>query len=118
MKESKEELLNQANRDTIFFFLLIVQSMISFYILGEKKKSILGIPSIDNNTANKLYRYNRRLNFIICIYFFLNALYSYQNVNNEREKEQDKYLILATLFILIGSYFYLPLGNSNLIIEN
>ena len=49
---------------------------------------------------------------------FLNAMYSYQNATTEEEKEQEKYLVAATFFILLGALLYLPLGNSNLIIEN
>ena len=74
--------------------------------------------SISNEKANKIYYYNRRLNFIIAIYFFLNAYYSYQNATTEEEKKQEGLLTLATFFILIGAALYLPLGNSNLIIEN
>ena len=118
MNNNKEKLLNQVNLDIIFFFLSGIQSIVSFYIITEKKKSILHIRSIDNNTANKIYYYNRRLNFIICLYFFINAYYSYQNATTEKEKKQSELLVVATFFILIGSIFYLPLGNSNLIIEN
>jgi len=116
MKQNKEELLKQVNIDIIFFFLLIVQGLISFYIINEKKKSILHIPCINNENANKIYKYNRRLNFIICIYFFLNALNNYQSANNENKKGATL-LLIATSFILIGSAAYLPLGNSNIIIE-
>ena len=55
MKKDKQELLNQVNRDIIFFFLLVVSAGISFYVINEKKKSILGIDCIDNDSANKLY---------------------------------------------------------------
>ena len=41
-----------------------------------------------------------------------------QNATTEEEKEQEKYLVAATFFILLGALLYLPLGNSNLIIEN
>ena len=74
--------------------------------------------SISNEKANKIYYYNRRLNLVIAVYFFLNAMYSYQNATTEEEKEQEKYLVAATFFILLGALLYLPLGNSNLIIEN
>ena len=76
------------------------------------------IPSINNNIANNIYKNNRRLNFIISLYFFLNAYYSYQNAQTEEERNQEELLTAATFFILIGSFLYLPLGNSNLIIEN
>lgn len=118
MNNDKDELLKQVNIDIIFFFLASFRAITSFYLINEKKKSILNIPSISNEKANKIYYYNRRLNLIIAIYFFLNAMYSYQNATTEEEKEQEKYLVVATFFILLGAILYLPLGNSNLIIEN
>ena len=110
MNNDKDELLKQVNIDIIFFFLLVVKAIISFYLIN--------IPSISNEKANKIYYYNRRLNLVIAVYFFLNAMYSYQNATTEEEKEQEKYLVAATFFILLGALLYLPLGNSNLIIEN
>jgi len=116
MNEKKQELLNQVNRDIIFFFLLVITSITNFYVINEKKKSILGIDCIDNDTANKLYYYTRRLSVIIAIYFLINAYISY-NKKEDEDTKQEKLLIYATLFNLIGSLFYLPLGNSNVIIE-
>lgn len=118
MKNTNEKLLKEINIDIIFFFLTAIKAGVSFYLINEKKKSALNIESINNTTANKIYYYNRRLNFIIAIYFFLNAYYSYQNATTEEEKKQEGLLTLATFFILIGAALYLPLGNSNLIIEN
>ncbi len=118
MNTDKEKLLQQINIDIVFFFLTIIESLVSFYLITEKKKSVFHGNSINNNTANNIYKYNRRLNLIICIYFFLNAYISYQNATNEEERHQEGLLVIATLFALIGSIFYLPLGNSNLIIEN
>jgi len=117
MNKDKEKLLNQVNRDIIFFFLLIVTAMVSFYVINEKKKSILGIDCIDNDTANKLYYYNRRLSVIISIYFLINAYNNYVTDENSDNQSQDELLILATFFNLLGALFYLPLGNSNVIIE-
>ena len=115
---NNEKIEKKINIDIIFFFLSIVASLTSFYIINEKKKSIKHIKCIDNKTANKIYKYNRRLNFIICIYFFLNAYYSYKSIPEGKDKSQEELLLTATFFALIGSAFYLPLGNSNLIIEN
>ena len=117
MSKDKKELLDQVNKDIIFFFLLLVSSGINFYVINEKKKSILGIDCIDNNTANKLYYYNRRLAVIIAIYFLFNAYNNYITDENPENINQDKFLLLATTFNLIGSLFYLPLGNSNVIID-
>ncbi len=52
---NNKDLLKEVNIDIVFFFLIIVKSLISFYIITEKKKSILNIPSITNKEANKLY---------------------------------------------------------------
>ena len=117
MNNDKDELLKQVNIVIIFFFLLVVKAIISFYLINEKKKSILNIPSISNEKANKIYYYNRRLNVIIAIYFFINAYQNYQN-SDPNNNIGEKYLVAATFFILIGALLYLPLGNSNLIIEN
>ena len=57
MNNDKDELLKQVNIDIIFFFLLVVKAIISFYLINEKKKSILHIPSISNEKANKIYYY-------------------------------------------------------------
>lgn len=114
---NKADLLNQVNRDIIFFFLLIVTAMVSFYVINEKKKSILGIDCINNDTANKLYYYNRRLSVIISIYFLLNAYNNYVTNENPENTSQDELLLLATFFNLLGALAYLPLGNSNVIIE-
>ena len=118
MNSNKDELLKKVNIDIIFFFLATIASITSLSIIIEKKKSILGIKCIDNNTANKVYKYNRRLFFIIAIYFFLNAYYSYKEEENLGDKKQEELLVIATFFLLLGAAFYLPLGNSNLIIEN
>ena len=110
--------LNKVNNDIIFFFLAILVAVISFYLINEKKKSILNIKCISNKTANKIYYYNRRLFLIVCLYFFINAYNSYKEANTEKDKKQITLLVIATFFTLIGSICYLPLGNSNLIIEN
>ena len=117
MNEDREKLLKQVNIDIIFFFLLLVTAGINFYVINEKKKSILGIDCIDNDTANKLYYYNRRLSVIIAIYFLINAYNNYVTDENPDNINQDKFLLFATIFNLVGSLFYLPLGNSNVIID-
>jgi len=118
MNNDREELLKQANIDTNFFFLTVVAALISLYLITEKKKSILNIDCISNEEANIIYKYNRILKFIIAGYFFINAYYSNKNIKNEEDKKQSDLLVTATFFLLIGAALYLPLGNSNLIIEN
>ncbi|MBQ8193159.1 MAG: hypothetical protein IJZ46_03710 [Bacilli bacterium] len=118
MNNDREKLLKQANLDIIFFFLTVVAALVSFYLINEKKKSILNIDCITNKQANKIYRYNRILKFIIAGYFFLNAYYSYKEREEFSDNQQEELLVAATFFLLIGALLYLPLGNSNLIIEN
>ncbi len=103
---NNKDLLKEVNIDIVFFsFLIIVKSLISFYIINrKKKKSILNIPSITNKEANKLYYYNRRLNVIIAIYFFINAYNNYQD-SDPNDNTGERYLLAATFFILIGSLF-------------
>lgn len=118
MDSDKEKLLKQVNIDIIFFFLATVAAIVAFYLITEKKKSILNINSISNQKANEIYLYNRILKFIIAGYFFLNAYYSYKEKENLADTKQEELLVVATFFLLIGAALYLPLGNSNLIIEN
>ena len=118
MNNDKDKLLKQVDIDTLFFFLTLIASLISLYLINEKKKSILNIDCITNEKANEIYKYNRILKFIIAGYFFLNAYYSNKNTKDIENKKQTELLVIATLFLLIGSALYLPLGNSNLIIEN
>lgn len=118
MNTDREKLLKQVNLDIIFFFLLVVTAGVSFYVINEKKKSILQKDCIDNNTANRLYYYNRRLSVIIAIYFLLNAYISYKEKKGTKDTRQEELLIIATFFNLLGALAYLPLGNSNIIIEN
>ena len=43
---------------------------------------------------------------------------SYKEKENLADTKQEKLLVAATFFLLVGAALYLPLGNSNLIIEN
>ena len=68
MNNDKNELLKQVNIDIIFFFLLVVKAIISFYLINEKKKSILNIPSISNEKAVFLLLLIRSITFMLFIY--------------------------------------------------
>lgn len=118
MNSDHEKLLKQVNIDIIFFFLTIVDALISFYLINEKKKSLFKKNDISKEQADTIYKYNRRLNVIICIYFFINAYYSYKEEEDIASKNQELLLLIASFFALISSLIYLPLGNSNVIIEN
>jgi len=112
------KLLKQVNIDIIFFSISLAISITSFYLINEKKKSILNIDCISNDKANDIYKVSRKVYVIVCIYFFINAYNNYKNVKEKEDKKQATLLLIATSFILVGALFYLPLGNSNLIIEN
>lgn len=118
MDDKHEELVKQVNLDIIFFFLTVVDAIISFYLINEKKKSIYKRNSISKEEADTIYRYSRILNLIICIYFLINAYYSYATEEDLTNKKQNELLLAAAFFAFISSLLYLPLGNSNIIIEN
>jgi len=123
MDEEKNKLLNQVNTDIIFFSLSLIAGIISLYIINEKKKSILKKKCISNSNANKIYKANRFLLFLISFYFLSNSYYYYKKIQNdkditEEDYNQAKFLFIANIFSFISAIIYLPLGNSNLIIEN
>ena len=113
--------LKQVNADIIFFFLSVVTSFTSFFIINEKKKSILNIPHLNARNANSLYRKNRLLIVIVALYFFLNAYYSLkrdlQKGNDDGVIHDDILLLISTGLSFIAALAYLPLGNSNVIIK-
>ncbi len=118
MNTDRQKILDQINLDIIFIFLEVIAAMVSFYLINEKKKSALKKKSISKEEADRIYKYNRRLNVIICLYFFLNAYYSYKTEEDITNQKQNELLLVATFLMLIASLLYLPLGNSNIIIEN
>jgi SNF family Na+-dependent transporter len=109
--------LKKVNVDIIFFFLFVVATMTSFYIIIEKKKSILDIGNVDADKINALYHGNRKLIFVIWIYFLVNAYLAFKNEENEDNMWQDKLLLLAAIFGVLSASCYLPLGNSNVVIN-
>ena len=119
----KEQELKQVNMDIIFFFLTLIAAFISFYLINEKKKSIFNKQTISNKQANNIYKFNRHLLFFIECYFLINSYYYYKKLKNQQFKNEEDYnqaklLFLANIFSFISVIIYLPLGNSNLIIEN
>ncbi len=120
--DNNDDVVKEINTDIIFYFLLIVSSGISFYIINEKKKSALGIKHQTNEMLNNLYIFNRRLVVFVNIYFLINVYISYEEaINNvdipEEELLQTKLLFWGVVFGFIGSLFYLPITNSNFIIK-
>ena len=68
-----EDKLNETNRDIIFFFFLVITSLVSFYIINEKKKMLFNINNLNKEELNKLFRFNRY--FIIFIDIITSSLY-------------------------------------------
>ena len=101
--------------DIIFFFLVIITALVNFYVINEKKKSILGIHCIDNDTANRLYYYNRRLSVIIAIYFLLNAYNNY--VTDENPENIFIYHYVEELISSYGSYYESNLNYNDLTLK-
>ena len=112
--------LNEINRDTVFFFFLVITSLISLYIIIEKKKTLFNINNLNKNELNKLFRFNRYFIIFIDIYFVINAynaLIEFINNNEDEETIKEQFILLvANVFFLIGALLYIPLTNSDSII--
>ncbi len=122
MGNGNERELERINTDILFYFLLLISSGISFYIINEKKKGILERERMAGESLNEMYIFNRRLIVFINIYFLINVYNSYKEaINRDDISESDLYqtrlLFWGVVFGFIGSLFYLPITNSNFIIK-
>ena len=122
MKNDIDGELEKINTDILFYFLLVISSGISFYIINEKKRDILDRCNNSKDVLNKMYIFNRRLIVFVNIYFLINVYNSYKEAINrdnisESELYQTKLLFWGVVFGFIGSLFYLPITNSNFIIK-
>ena len=122
MKNDIDGKLEKINTDILFYFLLVISSGISFYIINEKKRDILDRSNNSKDVLNKMYIFNRRLIVFVNIYFLINVYNSYKEAINrdnisESELYQTKLLVWGVVFGFIGSLFYLPITNSNFIIK-
>lgn len=122
MKNDIDGELEKINTDILFYFLLVISSGISFYIINEKKRDILDRSNNSKDVLNKMYIFNRRLIVFVNIYFLINVYNSYKEAINrdnisESELYQAKLLFWGVVFGFIGSLFYLPITNSNFIIK-
>ncbi len=122
MKNDIDGELEKINTDILFYFLLVISSGISFYIINEKKRDILDRSNNSKDVLNRMYIFNRRLIVFVNIYFLINVYNSYKEAINrdnisESELYQTKLLFWGVVFGFIGSLFYLPITNSNFIIK-
>ncbi len=122
MKNDIDGEVEKINTDILFYFLLVISSGISFYIINEKKRDILDRSNNSKDVLNKMYIFNRRLIVFVNIYFLINVYNSYKEAINrddisESELYQTKLLFWGVVFGFIGSLFYLPITNSNFIIK-
>lgn len=122
MKNDIDGKLEKINTDILFYFLLVISSGISFYIINEKKRDILDRSNNSKDVLNKMYIFNRRMIVFVNIYFLINVYNSYKEAINrdnisESELYQTKLLFWGVVFGFIGSLFYLPITNSNFIIK-
>ena len=78
MKNDIDGKLEKINTDILFYFLLVISSGISFYIINEKKRDILDRSNNSKDVLNKMYIFNRRLIVFVNIYFLINVYNSYK----------------------------------------
>lgn len=122
MNKDNYKELKEINNDIFFFFLLVVTSFIGFYIVINKKRQILNLSCISNETLNKLFRDKIYLALIINIYFVINAYNNLDDIKKRRGVESEEYkdqmiVLGANTLILVASFMYLTLTNSDYVIS-
>ena len=115
-----ENKLSEINRDIVFFIFLVISSLISLYIIIEKKKLLYKLNNLTKEELNKLFKFNRYFIIFIDIYFVINtynALIEFINNNEDEETIKEQFILLvANVVFLIGALLYIPLINSDSII--
>ena len=92
MKNDIDGELEKINTDILFYFLLVISSGISFYIINEKKRDILDRSNNSKDVLNKMYIFNRRLIVFVNIYFLINVYNSYKEaINRDNISESELY---------------------------
>lgn len=111
--------LKEINNDIIFFFLLIVISIMSFYIAINKKKDLLNLKHASYEELNKIFQTSHILQVIVNIYFVINAYNALEKINKNKNEEQynTQYIVLvANVLVLISSLMYLPILDSEYVL--
>ena len=119
---NKDKNLKDINNDLIFFFLVIITSFIGFYIVINKKRQILNLNCISNEALNKLFKSKIYLTLIVNIYFVINAYNSLEEIKKRKGVESQEYkdqivVMSANTLILIASFMYLTISNSDYVIS-
>lgn len=104
--------LKQINTDIIFFFLLVICSIVSFSLILEKKRTILKTNKYSEKNQNDMYHFNRLIILIIAIYFVINSYTALENMkkNNDPNMKNQENVFLASCLTLVAAYIYF---NSN-----
>lgn len=108
------EELRKINIDIVVFFLLVVSTGISFYLVNEKKKRLLHKKCLSENEENNIYHINRTVILIIAIYFVIN---SYNSFKESPNNTNDKLIFYASIAALISAYLFYQTNSSSSLID-
>ena len=104
-----------------FFFLLTLTSLMSFYIIINKKRELLNLKNIGKDNMNKLFQYSHYIQIIVNIYFVINAYNALEQIKNNDNYNEEEYntqltVLVSNVLFLIASIIYLPIINSKYIL--
>ena len=119
---NKDMELKELNNDLLFFFLVVITSIIGLYIIVNKRRQLLNLSCISDESLNKLFRTKIYLSLIINIYFVINAYNNLEEIKNSSDNNSQEYkdqvvVLVANSFILVASIMYLSLTNSDYVIS-
>lgn len=114
--------LKEIDRDLLFFFLIFISSLMALYIIYNKRNKALNKKCASDDSLNNLFRIRIYIAIIVNIYFVINAYESLEKIKKKDNYSIEEYnsqmtILIANVFILIGSFMYLSLTNSDYIIS-
>ncbi len=112
--------LKQVNTDIVFFFILVVCSIVSFSLIIERKKTIYHTSRLTEQEQYYIYKVNRFIIMIVAIYFVINAYTSLQEMKEKKEDERQikkqENILLATIAFFVSANLYFTYGGARTLI--
>lgn len=120
MNIDKDKLKN-IDINIIFFFLLNITALMSFYIVINKKRELLNLKNIGRDNMNKLFQTSHYMQIIINIYFVINAYNALERIIENDNYDEEEYntqltILVSNVLFLIASIMYLPIMNSKYVL--
>lgn len=120
MNIDKDKLKN-IDINIIFFFLLNITALMSFYIVINKKRELLNLKNIGRDNMNKIFQTSHYMQIIINIYFVINAYNALERIIENDNYDEEEYntqltILVSNVLFLIASIMYLPIMNSKYVL--